>query len=125
MSPSAVEGAQPAPGEQDRRRREQAEHDEGGSQVEGVDDDRGEQRAQAHGEPSFETAFSGRDLILIAGGLFLLWKATKEIHHNLDPELESGELLDPDKGVAQIAFGAAIGLVAGFLVLALIAGSGS
>jgi predicted tellurium resistance membrane protein TerC len=63
---------------------------------------------QAHGEPSFETAFSGRDLILIAGGLFLLWKATKEIHHNLDPEEESGELLDPDKGVAQIAFGAAI-----------------
>ncbi len=62
---------------------------------------------QAHGEPSFETAFSGRDLILIAGGLFLLWKATTEIHHNLDPE-ESGELLDQDKGVAQIAFGAAI-----------------
>ena len=61
----------------------------------------------AHGEPTFETAFSGRDLILIAGGLFLLWKATKEIHHSLDPE-ESGELLDQDKGVAQIAFGAAI-----------------
>ena len=60
-----------------------------------------------HGEPTFETAFSGRDLILIAGGLFLLWKATKEIHHSLDPE-ESGELLDQDKGVAQIAFGAAI-----------------
>ena len=59
------------------------------------------------GEPTFETAFSGRDLILIAGGLFLLWKATSEIHHNLDPE-ESGELLDQDKGVAQIAFGAAI-----------------
>ncbi|BEU99015.1 TerC family protein [Novosphingobium olei] len=47
----------------------------------------------AHGEPTFETAFSGRDLILIAGGLFLLWKATKEIHHNIDPE-PSGELLD-------------------------------
>jgi predicted tellurium resistance membrane protein TerC len=30
-----------------------------------------------HGEPTFETAFSGRDLILLAGGLFLLWKATK------------------------------------------------
>ena len=60
-----------------------------------------------HGEATFETAFSGRDLILIAGGLFLLWKATKEIHHSLDPE-ESGELLDQDKGVAQIAFGAAI-----------------
>ena len=61
-----------------------------------------------HGEPTFETAFSGRDLILIAGGLFLLWKATKEIHHNIDDEGESGELLDHDKGLAQIAFGAAI-----------------
>jgi predicted tellurium resistance membrane protein TerC len=39
----------------------------------------------AHGTPSFETAFSWRDLILIAGGLFLLWKATKEIHHNVQP----------------------------------------
>jgi predicted tellurium resistance membrane protein TerC len=28
---------------------------------------------------------SWRDLILIAGGLFLVWKATKEIHHNIDP----------------------------------------
>ncbi len=62
----------------------------------------------AHGEPGFETAFSGRDLILIAGGLFLLWKATKEIHHNIDPEGDSGELLDHDKGVAQITFSAAI-----------------
>jgi len=39
----------------------------------------------AHGEPGFETAFSWRDLILIAGGLFLVWKATTEIHHNVDP----------------------------------------
>ena len=62
----------------------------------------------AHGEPGFETAFSGRDLILIAGGLFLLWKATKEIHHSMDPEGESGELLDPDKGAGQMAFSAAI-----------------
>lgn len=38
-----------------------------------------------HGEPSFETAFSGRDLILVTGGLFLLWKATREIHHTIDP----------------------------------------
>ena len=36
----------------------------------------------------FETAFSWRDLILIAGGLFLVWKATKEIHHNVDPGAE-------------------------------------
>ena len=41
----------------------------------------------SHGEPSFETAFSWRDLILIAGGLFLLWKATKEIHHSVDPNV--------------------------------------
>lgn len=60
-----------------------------------------------HGETTFETAFSGRDLILIAGGLFLLWKATKEIHHSMDPA-ESGQLLDQDKGIAQIAFGSAI-----------------
>jgi len=40
----------------------------------------------AHGEPGFETAFSWRDLILIAGGLFLVWKATKEIHHTVDPQ---------------------------------------
>jgi len=29
-------------------------------------------------------AFSWRDLILIAGGFFLVWKATREIHHNVD-----------------------------------------
>ncbi|MBX3476973.1 MAG: TerC family protein [Brevundimonas sp.] len=39
----------------------------------------------AHGEPSFDTAFSWRDIILLAGGLFLVWKATKEIHHTVDP----------------------------------------
>lgn len=54
----------------------------------------------AHGEPGFETAFSGRDLILLAGGLFLLWKATSEIHHSMDPEVDSGALLDTDKGGA-------------------------
>ncbi len=64
-----------------------------------------------HGMPSFETAFSVRDLILIAGGLFLLWKATTEIHHSLDPETEnggdSGNLLDKKSAVA-LSFGAAI-----------------
>jgi predicted tellurium resistance membrane protein TerC len=29
-------------------------------------------------------AFSGRDLILIGGGLFLLWKSTKELHQLLE-----------------------------------------
>ncbi len=47
----------------------------------------------AHGEPTFETAFSWRDIILIAGGLFLLWKATKEIHHTVDPT-PSTDVLD-------------------------------
>src|SRR6218665_3422553 len=32
----------------------------------------------------FGKAFSWRDLILIAGGLFLVWKATSEIHHKVD-----------------------------------------
>ncbi|CAN7304963.1 TerC family protein [Rhizobium sp. LjRoot254] len=33
----------------------------------------------------FGHGFSWKDMILIAGGLFLVWKATKEIHHNVDP----------------------------------------
>jgi predicted tellurium resistance membrane protein TerC len=62
-------------------------------------------------QPSFDTAFSGRDLILLAGGLFLLWKATKEIHHLMEPEDASGDLLDKTPGVAAAAtasFGAVI-----------------
>jgi predicted tellurium resistance membrane protein TerC len=31
------------------------------------------------------TAFSGRDLFLLAGGLFLLGKSTQEIHNEIDP----------------------------------------
>lgn len=34
----------------------------------------------------FGHGFSWRDLILIAGGLFLVWKATREIHHSVDPQ---------------------------------------
>jgi len=40
-------------------------------------------------DPVFEAfghGFSWRDLILVAGGLFLVWKATKEIHHSVDPD---------------------------------------
>jgi predicted tellurium resistance membrane protein TerC len=33
----------------------------------------------------FGEGFSWRDLILIAGGLFLVWKATREIHEKVDP----------------------------------------
>jgi predicted tellurium resistance membrane protein TerC len=32
----------------------------------------------------FEHPFAGRDLILLGGGLFLVYKATKEIHHKLE-----------------------------------------
>ncbi|MDP3377293.1 MAG: TerC family protein, partial [Brevundimonas sp.] len=48
--------------------------------------------------------------ILIAGGLFLVWKATKEIHHTVDPN-PSHDLLDKDKGKADVVInnaGAAI-----------------
>jgi len=61
--------------------------------------------AGAHGEPAFETAFSWRDLILIAGGLFLVWKATKEIHHNVQPGHED-DVFDTSKAV--LGFGAAV-----------------
>lgn len=37
---------------------------------------------------AFGHGFSWRDMILIAGGLFLVWKATTEIHHNVDPEAQ-------------------------------------
>src|SRR5512138_618025 len=43
--------------------------------------------------PLFELAgveFAGRDLILIGGGLFLLWKSTKEIHQLLEGEEGEG-----------------------------------
>jgi predicted tellurium resistance membrane protein TerC len=54
---------------------------------------------------AFGHAFSWRDFILIAGGLFLVWKATKEIHHHVDttpaPDMFGA-------GAAAIGFGAAI-----------------
>ena len=34
-------------------------------------------------------AFSGRDLILIGGGLFLLWKSVHEIHGALEGDEEA------------------------------------
>ena len=38
----------------------------------------------------FTMAISWRDIILIAGGLFLLWKSTKEIHHLVEGVEEEG-----------------------------------
>ncbi|MCS2147296.1 TerC family protein [Scandinavium manionii] len=36
----------------------------------------------------FDHSFSARDLILLAGGLFLIWKASKEIHGSIEGEEE-------------------------------------
>ncbi len=41
----------------------------------------------------FDQGFSWRDIILIAGGLFLVWKATKEIHHSVDPDTDKSEMI--------------------------------
>src|SRR5687768_16421489 len=60
---------------------------------------------QPNGEPAFETTFSWRDLILIGVGLFLVWKATKEIHHNVDPG-PGDDVFDTAKGA--LSFGAVI-----------------
>ena len=54
---------------------------------------------------AFGHGFSWRDLILIAGGLFLVWKATKEIHHSVDPG-ETGDVFDTSR--TGIGFAAAI-----------------
>jgi len=53
----------------------------------------------------FGNEFSWKDLILIAGGLFLVWKATKEIHHTMDPA-PSSDIMDKDVVINSV--GAAI-----------------
>jgi predicted tellurium resistance membrane protein TerC len=54
-------------------------------------------------------AFSWKDIILLAGGLFLIWKATKEIHHSVDPDPE-GDMFEGKTAAqaAQVTFSAAI-----------------
>ncbi len=52
--------------------------------------------------PVFMT-FSWKDLVLLAGGLFLIYKAVKEIHHVVESEEDHGEL-----GAAKSTFFAAI-----------------
>lgn len=49
----------------------------------------------------FGNELSGRDLILVSGGLFLLWKSTVEIH----------EKLEGDEGIASSSIGATFGAV--------------
>lgn len=60
---------------------------------------------------AWETQFSWRDLILIAGGLFLVWKATTEIHQTVDPRGEGGHATAGAASAitpAAIGFGSAI-----------------
>lgn len=61
--------------------------------------------AGEEGRPLLDLAFSWRDLILLGGGLFLLWKATTEISHTVDPE--DDELLDKRR-TGTLGFSAAI-----------------
>ncbi|KQO49030.1 MULTISPECIES: TerC family protein [unclassified Methylobacterium] len=67
-------------------------------------------------QPVFEIfgkAFSWRDMILIGGGLFLLWKATKEIHETVDPDDGHEDASAP----VALSFAAAVGQI---LVLDLV-----
>lgn len=54
---------------------------------------------------AFNHGFSWRDLILISGGLFLVWKATKEIHQHMDSDTTEGRF---DTLKSGLAFSAAI-----------------
>ncbi len=57
----------------------------------------------ADGHPTFETDFSWQDIILTAGGLFLLVKATMEIHKGVEGEEDHTETKP-----ATAAFGAIV-----------------
>ena len=57
---------------------------------------------------AFGHGFSWKDMILIAGGLFLVWKATKEIHHNVDPVDHKEDMVG---GAASTTFASAIGQI--------------
>ncbi len=57
--------------------------------------------------------FSWRDLILIGGGLFLVFKATAEIHHTVDPGVEAAKKESPRPR----AFAATVGQIVLFDLL--------
>ena len=47
---------------------------------------------------------SGRDLILMAGGVFLLWKSTREIHHKLEGDDDDGSGKKQAASFASVVF---------------------
>ena len=49
-----------------------------------------------------QKGFSGRDLILLGGGLFLIGKATFEIHHKLEEDLDPETVSGSKKVKAQL-----------------------
>jgi len=55
-------------------------------------------------------SFSMRDLVLLAGGLFLVWKATTEIHHRVDPDDNTEE----EKPAARL------GLISGLIQIIIV-----
>jgi predicted tellurium resistance membrane protein TerC len=57
---------------------------------------------------AFGHPFSWKDMILIAGGLFLVYKATKEIHHSVDVVDNKEDMVGAGKEVVQMSFSAAI-----------------
>jgi len=62
--------------------------------------------------PVFELlgqAFSWKDMILIAGGLFLVWKATSEMHHSMQPVVEDESAIKTS--TVTLGFAAAIGQI--------------
>jgi predicted tellurium resistance membrane protein TerC len=70
-------------------------------------------------EPVFTVLGKGiswRDIILIAGGAFLVWKATREIHQHVAPDTEE-EQAESAASAAATGFAAAIGQI---LVLDLV-----
>ena len=55
-------------------------------------------------------SFSVRDLLLLAGGLFLVWKATTEIHHRVDRDSETEDEKPPSP----------LGLISGLIQITMI-----
>ena len=53
-----------------------------------------------------QLGITGKGLILLAGGFFLIWKATKEIHHKLEGQEESNH------SVKAVTFGAIMAQIA-------------
>jgi predicted tellurium resistance membrane protein TerC len=56
--------------------------------------------------PLFGNSISGKDLILILGGLFLIYKSSKEVYHKMEGEPE-----DKEKKIGKITLGNILGQI--------------